>query len=85
MIITADELKTKGITFFEKFLKKTGEIIVSVKGKPKFVLIDFERYNKIKELEVEKAYTEVMEDYKNGKYTTDITAHIKELEKECMK
>jgi len=80
MIITANDLKTKGISFFDKILDKTEEIIVSVRGKQKFVLIDMERYKKIREYELDKAYEETLNDIKEKKYTTDLQAHFKELD-----
>jgi len=80
MIITANDLKTKGISFFDKVLDKTEEIIVSVRGKQKFVLIDMERYKKIREYELDKAYEETLKDIKDKKYTTDLQSHFKELD-----
>ena len=80
MIITANDLKTKGISFFEKVLGKTQEIIVSVRGTQKFVLIDIERYKQIREYELDRAYQETLEDRKNGDFTTDLEAHFKALD-----
>jgi len=80
MIITANDLKTKGISFFDKVLEKTEEIIVSVRGKQKFVLIDMERYKQIREYELDRAYEETLKDIKNKNFTTDLQSHFKELD-----
>ena len=80
MIITANDLKTKGISFFDKVLEKTEEIIVSVRGKQKFVLLDMQRYKQVREYELDKAYEDTLKDIKNKKYTTDLGTHFKELD-----
>lgn len=80
MVITANDLKTKGISFFDKVLEKTQEIIVSVRGAQKFVLIDIERYKEIREYELDKAYEETRKDIENKNYTTDLEAHFKALD-----
>jgi len=39
-IITANELKTKGISALENALKSDGEAIITVRGKDKYVIVD---------------------------------------------
>jgi len=80
MIITANDLKTKGISFFDKILEKTEEVIVSVRGKQKFVLIDIQRYQQIREYELDKAYEETLKDIKDKNFTTDLQSHFKDLD-----
>jgi len=80
MVITANDLKTKGISFFDKILEKTEEIIVSVRGKQKFVLLDMQRYKKVREYELDQAYLETIKDKKDKKYTTNLETHFKELD-----
>ncbi|WP_457560998.1 hypothetical protein [Caminibacter sp.] len=42
--------------------------------------MNIERYNELREKELELAYKEAIEDYKNGRYHTDIEKHLKEIE-----
>ncbi|ACO04773.1 MAG TPA: type II toxin-antitoxin system Phd/YefM family antitoxin [Persephonella sp.] len=80
MIITANELKTKGISFVEKILKKYREAYISVRGKPKFVILPIEEYEKLKEAELEKIIKEAEEDYKAGRIIKETAEeHIKRL------
>lgn len=80
MIITANELKTKGISFLEKLLKKYKEAYISVRGKPKFVVLTIEEYEKLKEAELEKIIREAEEDYKSGKVIKETAEeHFKRL------
>jgi len=81
MIITANDLKVKGVTVLDSMLKRLDEVLISVRGKNKYVVVDMERYAYLRECELEKAYREVQEDMKSGRYKT-MTAqeHIEELE-----
>jgi len=67
MLITANDLKTKGVSIIESMLKGLEEAIISVRGKNKFVVVDIERYNYLRECEIEKALRDAQEDIKNGK------------------
>ena len=82
MTIPANEVKKRGVSIFEELLQKWDEVILSVRGHKKYVVMDIDRYKKLRALELDKAYREVMEDIKNGDYHTDIDRHLKELEKE---
>ncbi len=80
MIITANELKTKGISFVEKILKKYKEAFISVRGKPKFVILPIDEYEKLKEAELEKIIKEAEQDYKEGRVIKETAEeHFKRL------
>ena len=80
MIITANELKTKGISLVEKLLKRTGEVFVSVRGKKKFVILPIEEYEKLKEAELESVLRQAEKDYQEGKYVVETAEeHFKRL------
>lgn len=80
MIITANELKTKGVSFVEKMLKKYKEAFISVRGKPKFVILPIDEYEKLKEAELEKIIKEAEQDYKEGKIIKETAEeHFKRL------
>ena len=80
MIITANEVKTKGVSFFEKIFKKTDEIIINVRGKNKYVVLDIERFNEFRQNELDLAHMKVMQDIEQGKFKMQTSSeHIKEL------
>ncbi len=80
MIIQANEIKKRGVSIFDKLLQKADELIISVRGKHKYVVLDIDRYNEIRKKELDIAYLEAMKDIKEGKYK-ELSAkeHISEL------
>jgi len=83
MIVTANEVKTRGVSLFDELFRKFDELVISVRGKKKYVVIDIDRYNEMRKAELEQAYQEVMKDYKNGNYKiVSAKEHIKNLERE---
>ena len=80
MTITANEVKTNGVSVFDKMLNKFDELIINVRGKNKYVVLDIERYKAFRESELDIAHMKAMEDIKLGNYKTQTAAeHIKEL------
>lgn len=80
MIVSANEVKTKGVSFFGKLLEKADEIVINVRGKNKYVVLDMERYNEFRQNELDLAYIKAMQDVKEGCYKTQTAAeHVKEL------
>jgi len=67
MVINASEVKTKGVSLFGSLLSKFDELIISVRGKERYVVIDIERYKKFRENELDIAYVKTMQDIKNRK------------------
>ena len=81
MIISGNEVKTKGVSVFGKFLNKFDELIISVRGKEKYVVLDIERYNEFRENELDLAYYKAMNDIKNGKsIIKSADEHLKDLD-----
>lgn len=80
MVISANDLKVKGVSILDSMLDKLDEVLISVRGKNKYVVVDIERYEYLRECELEQAYKEVQEDIKNGNYDTkSVEEHMKEL------
>ena len=78
--ITANELKTKGISAINKILTKAGEAFITVRGKSKFVVLPIDKYNKLREYELEAALEETKKDLKEGKFVAEsIEKHIKRM------
>ncbi len=83
MIIAANDVKTRGVSLFDEMFQKFDELIISVRGKKKYIVLDYDRYQDFRTYELEKAYNEAMEDYKNGNYKVlSAKEHIANLEKE---
>jgi len=79
-IITANELKTKGVSALEEITNKESEAIITVRGKNKFVVLSIEEYNHLREYELEAAINESLNDIKAGRvYDESIDNHIKRI------
>ena len=80
MVITANDLKVKGMTLINNMIHKYGEVFVSVRGKNKFVIIPLDEYERLKESELYKAIREAEKDYRKGRYVTESAKeHFKRL------
>lgn len=80
MIITANEIKTKGVSLIEKILKKEREVIISVRGKTRFVVLPIEEYERLRDAELEVAVKEALKDYKDGKFVEETAEeHFKRI------
>ncbi len=81
MVISANELKIKGVSAIETMLEKLDEVLISIRGKNKYVVIDINRYNYLRECELEKAVRDVREDIANGRSRIlSAEEHFKELD-----
>jgi hypothetical protein len=80
MTILANDLKTRGVTILDEALKLEDEAIISVRGKSKYVVMDLEHYNYLRECELEAALIETRKELEEGKGKI-LTAeeHIKAL------
>jgi len=80
--ITANQLKTKGISVIETNLDNQDELVITVRGKEKFVVMDMQHYNYLRECELDAALHETKSDYQSGKYVTEsVEKHVKRLTK----
>lgn len=76
-IITANDLKTKGVTILDQETSYNNEVIVTVRGKNKYVVIPIEKYNYLRECELEAALLEAKNDIKEGKFIKEsVEKHI---------
>ena len=80
MTIMANDLKTRGVTLLDEALQQDDEAIISVRGKSKYVVMDLEHYNYLRECELEAALMETRKQIEEGKAKT-MTAdeHIKAI------
>ena len=78
--ITANELKTKGISAINKALSKAGEAFITVRGKSKFVVLPIDKYNKLREYELAAALEETKKELREGKFVEEsIEEHMKRI------
>ena len=80
MTITANELKTKGVSSLEDTVNSDGCAIITVHGKDKYAVLRIEDYNKLRELELDLAIKESLDEIKEGRaYTNGIEEHMKRV------
>jgi len=72
--VTANDLKTRGISVLEEGLKHDAEVRISVRGQDRYVVMDIEQYNRLRELELAAAVAEARADYAAGRYNTESVA-----------
>ncbi|MFZ1980964.1 MAG: type II toxin-antitoxin system prevent-host-death family antitoxin [Smithella sp.] len=78
--ITANELKTKGVSILNDETADGTEVIITVRGKNKFVVLPIEKYNYLRECELEAALLESKRDIKEGKFFKEsVEKHIKRI------
>ena len=78
--ITANQLKTKGISAIENNLTENHELIITVRGKEKFIVMDMKQYNYLRECELNAALHQVKADYQEGNFITEsVEDHIKRI------
>ena len=65
--ISANDLKTKGISAIELALGRAPEAIISVRGKDKFVVMDMAQYHYLRECELDAALAQTRADMAAGR------------------
>jgi PHD/YefM family antitoxin component YafN of YafNO toxin-antitoxin module len=83
MTITANELKTKGISAIDTLLKDESEAIITVRGEQKYVVLDMKRYNFLRECELEAALMEARKELEDGKFVVEsVDKHMQRISDE---
>lgn len=78
--LTANELKTKGVSAVEARLKVDEEVVISVRGQDRYVVMDIDKYAKLREYELAVALQEAKDDVEAGRYSTESVAdHMKRI------
>ncbi|MBP8293418.1 MAG: type II toxin-antitoxin system prevent-host-death family antitoxin, partial [Caldilineaceae bacterium] len=79
-VITANDLKTKGISDIERILQDEQEVVISVRGKPRYVVMDIAQYDFLRECEIAAAWSQVRDDIAAGRYREESAdAHMARL------
>ena len=79
--ISANDLKTKGVSAIEFALSNAPEAIVSVRGKDKFVVMDMAQYHYLRECELDAALAQTRADLAAGRAEQESPeAHLARLD-----
>jgi prevent-host-death family protein len=82
-IVTANDLKTKGISDIERLLRNEQEVVISVRGKPSYVVMDISHYEFLRECEIAAAWQQAREDVAAGRFRRESAdAHIARVKTE---
>lgn len=74
--ITANDIKRKGISI----ISNADEAIITVHGKPTYVILNIDYYEKLREAELLAALAETREDIKKGNFAIGtIEEHMKRI------
>lgn len=80
--ISANSLKTQGISAITDALEQSPEAMVSVRGKDRFVVMEIEHYHYLRECELTAALAESQADLAAGRFVKEsVAAHLKRLAK----
>jgi prevent-host-death family protein len=78
--ITANELKIRGISAVEDQLENEDEVIISVRGKDRYVVMSLEKFASLREFELDMAVMEARADYEAGNTVTEsVEDHVKRV------
>ena len=79
-VITANELKTRGVSRLDEVTAESGEAGISVHGKRKYVVLSVEEYAYLRECELEAALAESRRDLEAGNVIVEsVEDHIKRI------
>jgi len=82
-MITANDLKIKGISCLEESLINEPEAVITVRGKDKFVVMKIEQYHYLREMELEAALYEAQKDHAEKNFTTStVDSHVEDIFKQ---
>ena len=79
--LSANDLKTKGISAIEVILATQPEAMISVRGKERFVVMDVAHYHYLRECELDAALAQSRADTAAGRYVAQTAdQHMARLE-----
>lgn len=75
--ISANDLKTKGVSAIEALLEQQPEAVISVRGKERFVVMELAHYHYLRECELDAALAESRQDLAAGRFVQESAeAHL---------
>lgn len=80
--ISANDLKTKGVSAIEGALKDRDNVAITVRGKSRFVVMDLDQYQHLREQEILAAWHQARADAASGRARpVSAKQHIAEIER----
>ena len=80
--ISANDLKTKGVSAIEAALEGQPEAVISVRGKDRYVVMDLAHYHHLRECELEAALAETRAELAAGRFVKESPEeHLARLDK----
>ena len=78
------DIRNRGIKAVDEEIASNGMATLTYRGKPKYVIFKIDEYERFKEMELELAYKEAMQEIENGNYksvksTQELDKHVQEL------
>lgn len=81
--ISANELKTKGVSSIESALEGEDEAVISVRGKELYVVMDLGTYNRLRVCELEAALYQARREVSEGKGIREsVDEHLASIRKD---
>ena len=81
--ISANELKTRGVSSIEAVLQNEGEAMITVRGRERYVVMDLEAYNRLRVCELEAALYETRQEIERGEYVEEmVDDHVARVAKD---
>lgn len=78
--VSANELKTRGVSAIAEVTRHNSEAIITVHGKDTYVVLSVAEYNRLREYELEAAILETKKDIKAGNvFSESVDEHIKRI------
>ncbi len=82
--VTANELKRNGVSCVNEAVAEHGEAVISVRGKNKYVILDTETYQHLRECELEVALLETRKAIEAGDFVEETAEeHIARISKDA--
>ena len=79
--LTANDIKTRGVTAIEESLIGQPEAVISVRGKDRFVVMEVAQYQYLRECELDAALSQSRADEAAGRYVAESAqAHMARLD-----
>jgi len=80
--ISANVLKTRGVSALDDGLQNEPEAIITVRGKNRYVVMRIEQYHYLREMELEAALLEARQDIEKGDVIHETAeAHVSRVSK----
>jgi len=79
-MLAANDLKVRGVKAIEEEMEHFDEVGITERGKVKHVVMKVEKFDELREYELDKALAEARQDIKEGRFVIKtLNEHIKRL------